>query len=217
MSGLHEDPKGNLWLGSNTGVWRWKPGPPQFYALPNDPSGVQGIAEGEDGAALVTTAGGIRRLIGGTSQVAFPLPASVRGLARGMLRDRDGGLWVGTAGKGLVHLHQGRTDVFSQPDGLTGDFISNFFEDREGSVSVLPYAVLASKEGAIWLEGVDGPKPARSRPSHRVPPAPRPRKGGGARDCCWRGIARAVYDVPVSVLSRSDLAIFVDRGRLPGK
>lgn len=133
--GLHEDRKGNLWVGLTTGVWRWKPGPSQFYALP-EPNGVQGIADGEDGAALVTTAGGIRRLIGGTSQVAFPLPASMRGLARGMLRDRDGGLWVRTSGKGLVHLHQGRTDVFSQPDGLTGDQVSSFYEDREGNIWV---------------------------------------------------------------------------------
>ena len=32
--GLHKDGKGNLWVGLETGVWRWRPGPPQFYAVP---------------------------------------------------------------------------------------------------------------------------------------------------------------------------------------
>src|SRR5262249_8623165 len=119
-----------------TGVWRWKPDPPEFYALPFEPNGVQGIVDGEDGAVLISTTGGVRRLAGGTSRVALSLPASGRGLAREMLRDRDGGLWVATVGRGLAHIHQGRTEVFSQSDGLTGDTVTSLFEDREGNIWV---------------------------------------------------------------------------------
>ena len=28
-----------------------------------------------------------------------------------LLRDRDGGLWIGTVERGLIHVHHGRTDV----------------------------------------------------------------------------------------------------------
>ena len=43
-----------------------------------------------------------------------------------LLRDRDGGLWIGTVERGLIHIHHGRTDVFTQSDGLSGDVISVF-------------------------------------------------------------------------------------------
>ena len=38
--------------------------------------------------------------------------------------------------QGLLHLHQGRIDRFSVTDGLSGDFVTNIFEDREGNVWV---------------------------------------------------------------------------------
>src|SRR5262249_25472808 len=61
--GLHEDGKGNLWVGLKTGVWRWKPGPPQFYPVPGEPSGVQGMVDGGNGTLLVSTKGGVSRLV----------------------------------------------------------------------------------------------------------------------------------------------------------
>jgi ligand-binding sensor domain-containing protein len=51
--GLFEDSKGNLWVGVVTGLWRWNPGPPKFYPLPGEPGGIQGLAEGNDGALLI--------------------------------------------------------------------------------------------------------------------------------------------------------------------
>ena len=38
--------------------------------------------------------------------------------------------------RGLIHVHQGRTDVFTRSDGLSGDIILSLFEDREGNVWV---------------------------------------------------------------------------------
>jgi hypothetical protein len=51
-----------------------------------------------------------------------------------LLRDRDGGLWVGTYGFGLAHIYRGRVDTFSEADGLSGGFVSKVFEDREGNI-----------------------------------------------------------------------------------
>ncbi len=53
-----------------------------------------------------------------------------------MLRDRNGGLWIGTENRGLLHVHQGRTDLFVRSDGLTDDYVENLFEDREGNIWV---------------------------------------------------------------------------------
>ena len=38
--------------------------------------------------------------------------------------------------RGIIHLHQGRTDVFTTSDGLSGNIICSLFEDHEGNVWV---------------------------------------------------------------------------------
>jgi len=134
-SGLYEDSKGNLWVGAKNGLWRWKPGPPQFFSLPGETIGRQNLAEDLDGALLIGLDDGIRRLVDGKTE-PYPLRSSVGQFRGGKLfRDRDGSLWIGTS-IGIAHVHQGRTDVFSSPDGLSGDTVSNLFEDREGNIWV---------------------------------------------------------------------------------
>jgi signal transduction histidine kinase/ligand-binding sensor domain-containing protein len=182
--GLHKDGKGNLWVELETGVWRWRPGPPQLYAVPGMLSGRrQGMADGEDGAPLIATTGAVMRLVNGKAEAVYRFPTARRGFRRlEMLRDRDGGLWVCPAGRGIVHIHQGRTDVFSESDGLSGDDIYDLFEDREGNIWVatingldrfhelpvvtysrkqalsdIPWGgLLAARDGSIWFATLDG-------------------------------------------------------------
>jgi signal transduction histidine kinase/streptogramin lyase len=182
--GLHEDGKGNFWVGLETGLWRWKPGPPVFYAVPGLVSGrIQSMVDGDGGALLIATTAAIMRLADGKSEVLYPFPAARWGfpLLR-MLRDRDGSLWVGPAGGGIVHMHQGRTDVYSQLDGLSGNDIYDFFQDSEGNIWVatvngldrfhelpvvtytrsqglsdIPWGgVLAASDGSVWVANLDG-------------------------------------------------------------
>jgi PAS domain S-box-containing protein len=180
--GLYEDSKGNLWVGVRTGLLRWKPGPHKFYPLPSEVDGIRALAEGDDGALLVGWHGGIHRFVDGKTQV-FPLPSTIRQFyAERLLRDHDGGLWIGTAESGLMHVRKGGTDVFAQSDGLSGEHVIAFFEDREGSVwaatlsgldrfrdcavatfstrqglsSTTPLSVLAARDGSVWLGTIGG-------------------------------------------------------------
>jgi len=99
-----------------------------------------------------------------------------------LLRDRDGGLWIGTHERGLIHIHNGRTDVFTKSDGLSGNIICSLFEDREGNIWVatsggldqfrelavttisaeqglssdFAMSVLAATDGSIWAATHDG-------------------------------------------------------------
>jgi signal transduction histidine kinase/ligand-binding sensor domain-containing protein len=177
VGGLYEDRSHNLWVGTRNGLWRWRPGPPELYAAPGPPNGIQGIADSDDGALLFGPLSGIRRLVGGKIE-EYALPGSApQFTAAPMLRDRDGGLWIGTSDSGLVHVHRGRTDVFTQADGLTGDLITALFIDREGTIWVATDAgldrfreaavatlslnqglsnasilsVLADRDGSVWL------------------------------------------------------------------
>jgi signal transduction histidine kinase/ligand-binding sensor domain-containing protein len=180
--GLYEDRTGNLWVGTEqpSGIWRWRPGPPAFHPLPMEVNGIQGLAEDEDGSLLIANAGGLRRLIDGQAVMKYPFPSSTA--ARILLRDRDGGVWAGTSTRGVVHVHNGINDVFSQADGLSGDDISAIVEDREGTIwvatsggldrfresAVVQYSgneglsndrvtsVLASRDGSVWLGTLGG-------------------------------------------------------------
>jgi PAS domain S-box-containing protein len=182
--GLHKDSKGNLWVGLETGVWRWRPGPPEFYAVPGLPNGrMQGMADSEDGTVLIAATGAVMRLADGKAKAVYQFPTARRGFrVLKMLRDRDGGLWVCPAGRGIAHIHQGRTDVFSESDGLSGDDIYDLFEDREGNIWVatingldrfhelpvvtysrkqglsdIPWGgMLAARDGSIWFATLDG-------------------------------------------------------------
>jgi len=184
VMGLYEDRKQNLWVGVANGVWRWKPGPPRFYPLPGEANGIRALGEDADGTLLVGWKGRIWRFVDGKAETIYSLPKSAQANLETLFRDRDGGLWVGTYNRGLVHMHQGRTDVFAQSDGLSNDNVHHVFEDREGDIWVLTAngldrfrsfpvvtfsgnqglsgaeggAVLVARDGTVWLGTKEGLK-----------------------------------------------------------
>ena len=131
---LYEDSGGNLWAGAMNGVWRWKPGPPKLYPMPNPAQRIHALLESDDGGLLIAQHTGITKLRNEKFE-AYPLPAGFQ--PHRLFRDRDGGLWIGAlVQQGLWHIHQGRTDRFTQAEGLSGRAVTAFFEDREGSIWV---------------------------------------------------------------------------------
>ena len=174
---LGEDREGNLWAGVVAGLWQWKPDAPRFYSLPSGTNFVAVLGEDDDGVLLVAWSGAIKRFVEGRTEV-YPLLAHVPGLtARQMLRDRNGGLWIGTPNRGLVHVHQGRADTFAQVEGLSGNDVNDLIQDREGNVWTASaegldrfrdvavatfsvnqgvvgdtvHSVLAAGDGSVWL------------------------------------------------------------------
>ncbi len=180
--GLYEDSKGNLWAGVKDGVWRWRPGSPKFYQLAGELNGIDSLGEDVDGTLLVGWNGVVNRFVDGKTQT-YPLPGSIRQFqTRAMIRDRQGGVWIGTADRGLVHVHNGKADTFTTSDGLSGQIVTALFEDREGNIwvattsgldrfhnsavttyrikqglaSAFVNSVLADSNGSIWLATHDG-------------------------------------------------------------
>jgi ligand-binding sensor domain-containing protein/signal transduction histidine kinase len=185
---MYEDGSGTLWAGAESGVWRLRPGPPQRYGARNE---LIGLNRTEDGRLLMALHGAGLMQLAGEEVEAYPIRDAVNRNrlladhevnANRLLRDRDGGLWIGTVDRGLIHLRDGRADLFRRSDGLSGDVILSLFEDREGNVWVastggldrfreLPvttisvrqglsseaiHAVLAATDGSIWAGAANG-------------------------------------------------------------
>ena len=184
----YEDSSGALWAAAQSGLWRMKPGPPKRYATTSE---LIALNKADDGRLLIAMHGAGLLQLAGDKVESYPVRSTIgpnrllqdRDLdSNRMLRDRDGGLWIGTVDHGLIHVHNGRTDVYTKLDGLSGDVILSVFEDREGDVWVastggldrfreLPVStisvkqglasdatqsVLAAADGAVWIGSHDG-------------------------------------------------------------
>lgn len=173
---LFEDSKGNLWAGVKDGLWRWRPGAPKFFHLPGNPDGIQALGEDSDGTLVAGWKDGLYRFADGKAD-PYPLAGIPHFQAKRILRDHDGGLWIGSWNQGLLHIHQGRIEEFAQSQGLSGNSVTALLEDREGNIwtttlngldrfrtlSVvtltqsqglsgnLILSVLASTDGGVWL------------------------------------------------------------------
>lgn len=185
---LYEDPSRAVWAAAESGLWRMKPGPPKRYATDTE---LVGLTKTDDGRLLIALHGAGLLQLADDKLESYPVPGAnnSKALFKGrdvdanrVLRDRDGGLWIGTIERGLIHVHAGRTDVFTKSDGLSGDVVLSILEDREGTVWVtttggldrfreLPVAtisvkqglssdasqsVLATKDGSVWVGAHEG-------------------------------------------------------------
>ena len=179
---LYEDSGGNIWAGATNGLWQWKPGPPSLYPMPDPAQRIYALAESDDGGILIATHGGVTKLRNGKTE-AYPLPAGLQFQPHRLLRDRNGGLWIGAlVDSGLLHIHEGKADLFSTANGLSGASVTAIFEDREGSIWVATVdgldrfrefaittisvqqglssqglgSILAARDGSIWLGTSEG-------------------------------------------------------------
>jgi PAS domain S-box-containing protein len=181
VASLYEDAEGSLWVGAAKGVWRWNAGSPKRYLerpVPNS----QAFTQGDHGSGAMVAVDSVYQLAGGKF-VNYPIQGAPSPLtARTLLRDRHGGLWIGTQAHGIVHSYEGKTFLFTQADGLTSDLVVALFEDREGTIwvatpkgldqfrespvgslsvnaglsSATTTSILAARDGSIWIGTADG-------------------------------------------------------------
>jgi len=137
-------PDGAVWAGTYGGgasriegdrVRSWSladsPAGPWLHTLLAGRRGVWvGVGQGQGDRSAYQLLG----LEGGQFEPVPPGPAvpSVRAL----LEDREGSLWAGTYGGGVVRFRDGEIETLTPAEGLSGDRVSALFEDREGTVWV---------------------------------------------------------------------------------
>jgi signal transduction histidine kinase/ligand-binding sensor domain-containing protein len=96
------------------------------------------MTEDADKELLLRTPAGLVRTVNGmvTPPEALPLPANAGELlkVRSLLVDREGNLWVGTVGRGLIRLRRAPLTAYGKDEGLSDSNFSSVFQDREGRI-----------------------------------------------------------------------------------
>ncbi|WP_160115031.1 sensor histidine kinase [Bryocella elongata] len=105
-------------------IWRATDG------LPEDT--VQAIAESTQGELWIATTGGLSLFDGARIRAFSPDSISRMGANSvfSLLVEKDGTVWAGTEGAGLIRIHGGEVKLFSASDGLTDGFIRRVLRDR---------------------------------------------------------------------------------------
>ena len=176
---LLEDRLGNLWFGGVGGLYRWNAAKAESFPLHEPTAMIRSITRGNDDEVIAAASDGdpLKQVVGSNLEKYGIQPGPGRFQVRVLLSDRDGALWIGMGGQGLLHAYKGHVDRYTRTDGLSGDVVINLFEDREGNIWVatdrgldrfraLPVvtlskreglsqdtarSVFASKDGSVWI------------------------------------------------------------------
>jgi ligand-binding sensor domain-containing protein len=181
VAGLHQDDRGTLWVGGDGGVCSWTSNRAECSPIPglekvHDKYGVSVVSSDASGSLWVGAgARGVLQLVSGKWNHSAILPEELE--SESFLRDRHGSLWIGGIHQGLLRLKEGHVERYVSSDGLSGDYVTSIYEDREEnlwvttssgldcfrnlSVATLTkreglsddsiVSVMASADGSVWM------------------------------------------------------------------
>src|SRR5215470_16143164 len=144
---MGQDTQGYLWAVTEGPLFRWKPGHSETY-FPKEWTRAKGIESAmcvvgmPDGSILVCVGrsgpmGGLQTLsMGRWKPVKVPGFDGSRVQATSAFRDNEGGIWLGTIREGIYHIHGNTYEKFGSEDGLSGDSVYGFYQDRENGLWV---------------------------------------------------------------------------------
>jgi ligand-binding sensor domain-containing protein len=132
---LLEDSHGALWVGSLDGLTRAKDGVLTTFGKAQglSSSSIRSLAEDAQGRIWIGTQSGLNVLDGGRISVV-----TAGGLdrvdARTLCFEEGGALWIGTDGRGILRLENGKVVTYGHREGLKGSESRAMVVDRSGRV-----------------------------------------------------------------------------------
>jgi len=133
---------GQLWAGTDRGLWRLGPGPPRpilWTGGGGETRAVFDLLANPDGSVFAATESGLFAIGGAGASLevhGIDLPGRGSAMVRCLERDRDGNLWAGTMGSGVYR-------------GLGEPFVRMAPQSWPGLASLR--CLLADQEGILWL------------------------------------------------------------------
>ena len=179
---VYADRGGRLWVGTRAGVFRSaNEAPHRFERVATGE--LQSFAEDDAGQVWGVGTAGLTLLSANPPHAIVSATAYASG--QHLVADRQGRLWIGTRGDGLVRVSRGNgvaLDQVARPGVSSNDVVLAVFEDREGNIWVgtprgldrgsrglidsqpgpgggitAPVqAVAAASDGSVWVGTTDG-------------------------------------------------------------
>ncbi len=180
---MREDRNGRLWVGGS-GLLVLSDGVAAVYRSSRSlaDNSIRAIAESNDGTIWVATIGGLHRVTGGNPATVFSSDTIIHHNTTYLYHTKDGDLWAGTYGQGLLRYRGHEPLIYRAPGLLPDNHILALLEDREGNLWVgtqngllrlsssvvstvatgLPGApesiktIYDDREGGIWMTTLSG-------------------------------------------------------------
>ncbi len=134
---LCRDREGNLWIGSNGGISRFREGRFEHFSksdgLPDN--NVTAIYEDRRGQLWIGTAGGLCRRVNEKFHIKTLPDGEPYDQIYSFIEDREGNLWVGSK-EGLARLTVQQFSTFTSRHGLAHNNIISVLEDRRDALWV---------------------------------------------------------------------------------
>ena len=131
---LHEDPAGNLWIGTDSGLSCFKDGQFITNRITERLAGVsiRDICEGGAGALWMATQNGLYYCQGRRVTVFSKADGLSDNSLNALFMDAEGTLWIGTSAGGLIRYRNGSFTAYTERQGLFSDEIFGIVEDDGG-------------------------------------------------------------------------------------
>ena len=154
-----ESPQGQLWVGTDGGLWSSSDGRFAFTPGLDDRNSVRALQFDRQGQLWMGTDTGIARLRDGVVQPSDPRLKPLRSVkVWSLLVDSAGNVWIGTRGSGLflwdgVGLHR-----YSTAMGLPSDSVFAIVEDAQGQMWFSGPDRIWSVDRRAMIEAAKGPR-----------------------------------------------------------
>ena len=135
VNSLFQDKSGALWVGTTQGVCRWLP--EAIRACSESPRlEIATIAEDQAGTLIVGDAisKGMFEVRNAHGKLVADKYRSTALTPQTILLDREGSLWIGTYGQGLLRVRGDKVEHLTQRDGLSSDVVLGMTEDSQGNL-----------------------------------------------------------------------------------
>jgi ligand-binding sensor domain-containing protein len=142
---LAEDGKGQMWLGSATTVYRFRPSActapvcaEDWKQMTNPALPVTNVrviyVDRQDAVWVGTDQQGLVKYEGDTATTYTKKDGLPDDAVRGLAEDAAGDLWIGTKTGGLARMREGRFEVFTTKDGLVSNQIQSLYTGQDGTL-----------------------------------------------------------------------------------
>jgi signal transduction histidine kinase/ligand-binding sensor domain-containing protein len=129
---VYQDSQGTMWYGTAAGIRSVENHRVRLMSSSRPaPSRTYRFFQGSGGVTWANTPYAIYAI---TDQTMWTPAPNLE--PRSFYEDKDGGLWIGTNGSGLVHLQPRIVQMYTKADGLPSD---------------IPMAVLPAHDGRLWI------------------------------------------------------------------